>query len=273
MGWLQALVLGIVQGLTEFLPISSSAHLVLVPHLTDWPDQGLVADVAANTGTLVAVMLFFRHDLRLFFRATLGRLGALKKGTASTAESDRLVWQILLATLPLAVFGFFGYDFIAGRARDPLLIAVNSILFGIVLWVADRFMARRRPLEQATTRDVFAVGLAQAVALIPGVSRSGITMTAGMALRFDRASAARLSFLFAIPAGLLVAAKDLLDLLTGGASQQGWGPIFLVFVVSGVVGYAVIGFLLSFLRRRSMTSFVIYRVALGVVLLVIFWPR
>ncbi len=270
MSILQALVLGLIQGFTEFLPISSSAHLVLVPVLTGWPDQGLVADAAANTGTLLAVLVYFRNDLARYARALLARLAA---PSHSMDREESTAWSILLATIPVGLLGLLLQDVVGGAARSPLVVAVGSIVFGVLLWVADRYMAGRRQVAEASWRDWWLVGLAQAVALFPGVSRSGVTMTAAMGLRFDRPAAARMAFLLAVPVGLLVAAKDFFDLARGEVGPIDLVPLAIVVVVSAVVGYLVIDRLLHWLESRSMLVFVVYRVLLGLALLALFLPR
>lgn len=258
---LQAFLLALVQGITEFLPISSSAHLILTPYLFDWPDQGLVFDVATNTGTLLAVVLYFRRDL----------LG-LARGVVSGERVEgmppwRLLAALFVGTIPVAVAGLLLYDFIAGEARNPVLIAATSIGFGLLLWAADLIGRRRRELATLTVWDGLWIGLAQAAALVPGTSRSGITMTFALFLGFTRPAAARFSFLLAIPVGVLAAAKDGLDLLGGEAPAVGWLPLLVGFAVSAVSAYLVIGWLLAWLERQTMAVFVAYRVLLGLVIL------
>ncbi len=265
MSALQALVLGLIQGVTEFLPISSSAHLILVPWLTGWPDQGLTADVAANTGTLVAVATYFRHDLARFVRAFVARL---RSPRSRMSPDERLMWMIGLGTIPVALSAFLFYDTIATRLRSPIVIAWTSIGFGLLLGIADRFGTGVRQLSQTTLPRALAIGVSQAFALVPGTSRSGVTMTSAMALGFDRESAARLSFLFAIPVSLLAAANDGAKLLGGGVPRSEWLGLGIVFVTSAVVAYLVIGWLLHWLRQRGMTPFVIYRLVLGALILV-----
>lgn len=262
MSWLQAVFLALLQGVTEFLPISSSAHLILAPYLFGWQDQGLVFDVATNTGTLLAVVLFFRRDLAELTRGLLGG--------ASTVEGmppGRFLAAWIVGTIPVAVAGLWLYDFIAGEARDPALIAATSIGFGLLLWVGDRWGRRRRELASLTVWDALWIGLAQAVALIPGTSRSGITITLALMLGFTRPAAARFSFLLAIPVGVLAAAKDVLDVWGGAVSVGGIVPLLVGFVVSALSAYLVIGWLLRWLEQQTLTVFVVYRVVLGLAIL------
>lgn len=266
LSWLQAITLGLVQGVTEFLPISSSAHLILLPLLAGWPDQGLLFDTAANSGTLAAVMVYFRHELAGFARSLRARLVDPRRPLDA---EEALWWMLVAGTVPVAVAGALSYELVATQARNPLLIAATLIGFGVLLWLADRFGGGKRKLESRTLRDLLIMGLFQAISLIPGTSRSGITLTAGLGLQFDREAAARLSFLLAVPVGGLVAAKDVLELSRGGVPPRDWDALFLVFAVSGAVGYLVIGWLLAWFRRQGLTVFVVYRLLLGLLILVL----
>lgn len=260
---IQAIVLGVVQGVTEFLPISSSAHLILVPRLLGWPDQGLAFDMAANTGTLLAVMLYFWRDLVAVVR------GAFAVPTADAQPGTRLAWGLALGTIPAGLAGLALHDFVATSARDGRLIAIEMIFFALVLWWADRRAAQRRPLDDLRLSDALLVGCAQALALLPGTSRSGITMTAALLLAFTRPAAARFSFLLSVPIGILVAAKDVLDFAHGEAGAAvAWLPVTLVIAVSAVTGLAVIHGLLAWLRTRRLEVFVVYRLLLGAGLLI-----
>ncbi len=273
MSYLHAVVLGLIQGITEFLPISSSAHLVLAPRLFGWQDQGLGFDIATNTGTLLAAMLFFRHELVAVTRAGLGSLVAAGRADGGRSArrlgpDARLAWTVALGTVPVAVAGLLAYHWVATVARNPLLIAATSIGFGLLLWWADAAGARRRELESVGLLDAVVVGVAQALALIPGTSRSGITITAGLARGFTREDAARFSFLLYVPVGLLAAAKEGLDLLHEGAPAVGLGPLLVGFAVAAAAAYLTIGALLAWVQRRSLTVFVVYRVVLGLAILV-----
>ncbi len=285
---LRALVLGVVQGLTEFLPISSSGHLILFSKFAGWPDQGLAFDIAANTGTLAALVLYFRRDLLKIVRGGAAGL----KATSSGGELPLLLW-LLIATVPVAAAGLLAADWVAEEGRNPRLIAITSIMFGILLWIADRKAKHADSLEGARSplralsesgdddggdeasfrarlslKDAVAMGIAQAIALVPGTSRSGAVMTAGLFRSFDRTSAARLAFLMAIPVGILVAAKNAIDLLATSESVA-WGAMGIGFVSAAVCGYLVIALLLEWLKHRGLGPFVLYRIALGVALLIL----
>ena len=258
---LQIVVLAVVQGITEFLPISSSAHLILVPEFTDWPDQGTLMDVAVHVGTLAAVMVYFHRDLWAMVRG-LGHLAARRP----TAEA-RLVGVLMVATVPVVVIGaaFYALD-VNDAVRDPEVIGWTTLVFGLVLWLADRKGPTDVTVADLGWRAAALIGLAQAVALVPGVSRSGITMTAGRALGFDRTRAARFALLLAIPtlaaAGLLGA----IEIVRSGDQALGADAVIgagLSFVTALIAIWA----LMRWLRSASFAPFVIYRVVLGVGLL------
>lgn len=266
MSLLEAIVLGLIQGASEFLPISSSGHLILLPKLFGWQDHSLAFDEALNTGTLLAVILYFRHELA---RITLAGLASLRRPTALEPEG-RLAWQLAVATLPAAVAGLVAHDWIAGEARNPVLIACNLIGFGILLYLADRFGRRAREIASLSWADVLLIGLAQALALVPGTSRSGVTMTMALVLGFTRPEAARFSFLLSVPVGLLVAAHDALALAQGGVAATDLPALGVAVAASALSGFVVIGWLLAWLRRQSMAVFTAYRVVLGIVILAVF---
>ena len=265
MGPLQLILVALVQGLTEYLPISSTAHLILLPRLFGWPDQGLPVDVAANTGTLVAVVAYFRRDLAGYVRALR------PNGDAGGDSAERRMIPLLaLASLPVLVVGIPAFGWIAGDARSPGVIAWATIGFGLLLGVADRWGKQERKLDRVTWWHALLFGVAQATALVPGASRAGVTITAGRLLGFDRESSARFAFLMAIPAGVFVVGNNTLDLLSGALPVSQLPAMLLVVALSAVVGYLVIGFLLAWVRRRSLQIFVAYRLVLGVVLLILF---
>lgn len=263
---LQAVVLGLVQGLGEFLPISSTAHLVLAPWFFRWPDPGLTFDIALHLGTLAAVLVFFWRDwVRLIAAAWYGLL----KGVVTT--ESRLFWYLVAAVIPGGVFGVLLDDLAEHALRSPLLIAMMLIIMGLVLYWADRHGSRRYGIEQVGLWSGLLIGLSQAVALIPGVSRSGITMAAGMAVGLNREASARFSFLLSAPIILgagLVKVPELL--MTPGA-------VNLSFVVSVIVsalsGMAAIGFLLNYLQRKNFLPFVWYRLLLGALVLIVILVR
>ncbi len=266
----QAALLALVQAVTEFLPISSSGHLILLPRLLGWTDQGLEFDIATNSGTLLAVMAYFRHDLARMARA----LPASFRTAARAANPDaRLLWLLAWATIPAGLTGLLAKDWIVSQGREPLLIAATALGYGALLLYADRRAAvgsAGRALEEFGLREALLVGGAQALALVPGTSRSGITITAALLLGFARPAAARFSFLLAIPIGLALALKQIADVMRGMPLGVPPGSLVIGIAVSAVAGYAVIAFLLDWVRKRSLAPFAWYRMALGVVLLLLF---
>lgn len=270
----EAILLALFQGVTEFLPISSSAHLILVPYVLGWEAHNLRFDVVTNAGTLLAAMVYFRADLAAAVRQMLGGgRGASPQPTGGaarpTGDAARpgLGPAVLVASIPVMVVGFLFYDWFATDAREPRLIAATSILFGVLLWWADRAAGNRRRLEGLRWRDCVWIGFAQALALVPGTSRSGVTITAGLFLGLERSAAARFSFLLAIPVGIVALAKDLLELLRGGEAVDDLRALAIGFVTSAVSAYVVIGWILAWLRRQNLTVFVVYRVLLGLLIL------
>ncbi len=258
LSWIQVIVLAVVQGVTEFLPISSSAHLILFSKLFGWPDQGLSFDMAVHAGSMVAVIVYLRRDLLDIVRGGLRLAGA-------TSVPGRLAWPLVIATLPVAVAGLLMQDWVATTGRSTWVLGTTSLVFALLLWGADKLGSRNRSFSEATWRDTLWMGLAQASALIPGTSRSGVTMTAGLATGLDRRAAARLSFLLSVPVGLLVAAKDLVDLRHG--VDSGVMQLIVGFWVSAVTAFVAIDALLRWLRKRGMMPFVLYRILLGLFLL------
>jgi undecaprenyl-diphosphatase len=261
----QLAVLAIVQGLTEFLPISSSGHLILVPRFTGWEDQGLVIDVATHVGTLVAVLLFFWRDslamLRGVYRMAAGRFD----------RGAKLFLLLLVGTVPALIVGYLVDKYVAGALRSPLVIAYALIGFGILLFLADRVGMTVFRLEHLTVGHVLLVGLAQAVAFIPGTSRSGITMSAARLIGYERTEAARLSFLLSVPA---IAAAGLWKgyQLSRGSVDASLADAAIVCGFTVVAGLLAIAVLMVWLRRASFTPFVLYRLALGGVLLYLYSP-
>ena len=260
---LQAILLGLIQGVTEFLPISSSAHLILVPYVLGWQDHSLRFDVVTNAGTLLAAVIYFRHDLA----------GAGRRMLDRSVERSGLAPAVLVGSVPILAVAALFYDWFATAARQPALIASASIGFGVVLWWADRTATQTRGFDRITWRDGLWIGAAQALALIPGTSRSGITITAALALGFGRRAAARFSFLLAIPVGALALVKDLLDLVREDLPAGELAPLAVGFLTAAVSAYLVIGWLLAWLRRQDMTPFVVYRVLLGVAILALLYVR
>ena len=259
---LQILVLAVVQGLTEFLPISSSGHLILAPHLFGFRDQGLAFDVAVHLGSLAAVLAFFRRDL---VAIATGWLGTTVARRPSSRES-RLGWAILIGTVPVVIAGLLLKSLVESELRAPWVIAVTTIGFGLMLGWVDLRAKRHRRLDTLNWRDALVIGLAQVLALIPGTSRSGITMTAGLALGLDRESASRFSFLLAIPTILASSLLVTLDLLDQAAPVD-WNALGLGVVLSAIAAYLAIRLFLRFIERIGMWPFVVYRLLLGCAIL------
>lgn len=258
----QAIVLGIAQGLTEFLPISSTAHLRIIPAFAGWEDPGAAFTAVVQLGTMAAVLIYFRQDL---WNITRGWLRSLRDPAARGTLDARLGWFIILGTIPISIFGVLFKDTIEGDARQLTLIGITLIVLGLVLEAAERTGRKERDIEDLTARDAGLIGLAQAAALIPGVSRSGSTMSAGLFLGLDRAAAARYSFLLSVPAVVLSGLFELRHVgETGGAGAV---PTAVATLLAFVVGYASIAWLLKFLVRHPVTVFVVYRIGLGVILL------
>jgi undecaprenyl-diphosphatase len=266
----QALVLGIVQGATELLPISSSGHLILVPWAAGWkyleqhPDFNKTFDVALHLGTLVAVVIYFWRDVVRLVRAWLGSLRRRRIET----QDERVAWYVAVATVPAAIAGAAGENFIEDKLGDPWQIAILLAVFAILLWLADR-LPQRRSMDEIGWTGAVGVGLAQCLALMPGTSRSGVTITAGRFLKLDRDSAARLSFLLLIPivfgASVL---KGVKDVVFGGLPPGSAGPFVVGMIAAAVVGLAAIWALLGYVRRHTYTLFVVYRLVLAVAILV-----
>lgn len=256
----QIITLAIIQGITEFLPISSSGHLILVPALTGWTDQGLIVDVMVHMGSFLAVIAYFWRDI---VKLTIGGLKLLR---GEMTDHGRMALLIGAATVPAVAFGLFVKKTgLIDAVRGPEIVAWNAIIFGVLLWLADRFGRHAKQMEQMTLGSAVLIGVAQAVAIIPGTSRSGITMTAARALGFTRPEAARFSFLLGVPA---IAGAGVLVL---GEAISAGAEISNDAIVTGVLTFftalAAIAFLMAIVKRYSLTSFVIYRLLLGAVLL------
>ena len=262
MSTLEAIVLGLVQGLTEFLPISSSGHLRIVPALLGWPDPGAGFTAVIQLGTMAAVLIYFRANLR---HIALAWLRELRVPIRQASDQARLGWFIVLGTIPISIFGFIFKDQIESGARSLYLIGSALILFSCVMYLAERVGTRRRPLKEIDGRDGFFIGMAQSLALVPGVSRSGATISAGLFRGFDRVSAARYSFLLSIPAVVLSGLFELRKVgEAGGPSPAATAIATLVAFVSG---YVSIAWLLRYLGSHSLNVFVVYRIALGLLVL------
>ncbi|MEK7600368.1 MAG: undecaprenyl-diphosphate phosphatase [Patescibacteria group bacterium] len=253
---LHALILGAIQGLTEFLPISSSGHLILVPRFLGWEDQGLAFDTAVHLGTLLAVVWAFRT-----------RLFSLVRNIASSSEEQQLLKNLVLATIPAGIAGLAFGDVVESTLRSPLIVGASLILWGIVLWWVDR-KSENTTSHTPTMRTWLFVGIAQALALIPGTSRSGITVTAGLAQKLSRAQAVELSFLLSIP---IIAAAGISQIVDVGVTSLFTAPMVLGILSAAISGFLAIRILEHIARTRSLAPFAYYRVILGVIVLVVFW--
>jgi undecaprenyl-diphosphatase len=274
----EAIVLGILQGLTEFLPISSSAHLRIFGDVVGWGDPGATFTAITQLGTEAAVLIFFWKDITRiigkWFRSFGGGGGKRSSGVQKGDPDVRLGWLIIIGTVPIVFAGFFLQDTIRTALRSLWVVAIVLIVFGLLLWLADWFGKRVKPIEQVSYRDGILVGLAQMLALVPGVSRSGASISAGLALGYTRPAAARFAFLLAVPA---VFGSGLYETYTaftcepgvdaGCGTGYGLGPTIAATVVAFIVGYVVIAVLMRYLEKRSFLPFVIYRILLGGVLI------
>lgn len=259
----EIIILAIIQGLTEFLPISSSAHLILPAEVLGWRNQGLAFDVAVHVGSLLAVIIYFRNEIIDLTKAWFTH-GFSKQ---QTVES-KLAWWVILATIPGVVFGYLMKDWIALNARTALVIAITTIVFGLLLWYADAKAKQIKTINNIGWREALIIGLAQAAAIIPGTSRSGITMTAGLMLGLNRESCAKFSFLLSIPIILGAGLFSSLE-LAGSPNAVNWNELAYGAGFSFLAAYLCIFLFLSWISKIGMLPFVIYRLALGAVLLYI----
>ena len=262
---LKAVVLGTIQGLTEFLPISSSAHLRIFPELFGWGDPGAAFTAVIQIGTELAVLLYFREDI--------WRIGSTWVRSLFQAEyrghlDARMGWFIIVGSAPIVLLGVLLKDVIEQDFRSLWIVGCTLIVFGVLLGLADRFGSNDKAIKRLSLRDAVLMGLAQAAALVPGVSRSGATLSMGRILGYERAAATRFAFLLAIPAVVGAGVFELKE-IPGGDNTYGWGPTIVATVVSFVVGYAVIAWLLRWVTTRTYTPFVVYRVLLGGAVLVL----
>ena len=256
---LQLLALALVQGITEFLPVSSSAHLILAPELLGWPDQGMAVDVAMHLGTLLAVVVYFRREAASMLKEALGQAGERPQ------RKDGLLVKVAVATVPVVLAGLLLKDVVEGQLRTGMVIAWTTIAFGVLLYVADR-SGSVRTLDAMDLRDAALIGVAQALALVPGVSRAGVTMTAARFLGYSRADAARFSLLLSTPT--ILAACALIGYQLRGSGGLLLQPdVWLAAAFAFIAALSAIGLMMKWLHRASFTPFVVYRVLLGSVLL------
>ena len=277
MSWFESFILGLVQGLTEFLPISSSAHLRLTAAFAGWEDPGAAFTAVTQIGTETAVLIYFRKDIARIVTAWCRSLTDKRMRRDHDAQ---LGWLVIVGSIPIGVLGLAFKEQIEGPFRDLRLIATTLIVLGVVLGIADRLAARdehggrhravreRKSLENLTVRDGLLYGMAQALALVPGVSRSGATISAGLFMGYTREAAARYSFLLAIPA---VLASGLFELMEIGEGHVSWGPTIFATVLAFFVAYAVISWFMKFISTRSFMPFVIYRILLGAAIFLLIW--
>jgi len=264
MNWIEAVVLGIVQGLTEFLPISSTGHVRVIPALFGWQDPGAAFSAVIQLGTMAAVLIYFQRDIRRITAAWVK--GLWNKDVRRTPDSIA-GWYIALGTIPVVVFGFAFRHQISSGARSLTIVAAALVVGGVLMLVVDRIAKLERTIESLNRRDAIIIGFAQALALIPGVSRSGSTIVMGMLVGFDRTTAARFSFLLSIPAVVLSGLFELKDVGEGGGPA--WGMTIVATLCAFAIGYASIAFLLRYLVRHSLAAFAVYRIAFGILILVL----
>jgi undecaprenyl-diphosphatase len=265
LSWFEALVLGLIQGLTEFLPISSSAHLRITAAFAGWDDPGAAFTAVTQLGTETAVIIYFRKKIG---RLLVAWFRSLRRPSTWRDDPDsRMAWLVVIGTIPIAVLGLLFEDDIEHAFRDLRLIATTLIVFGILLGIADYIGRKERDLDHLTVPHGLAFGFAQALALIPGVSRSGGTITAGRLLGYKRAEAAEYAFLLAVPAVFASGLYQLTDI--GGDNAPSWGPTIVATIVAFGVGYAVIAWLMRYISKNSFMPFVVYRIALGILLVIL----
>jgi undecaprenyl-diphosphatase len=267
----QAIILALVQALTEFLPVSSTAHLILFPWLLHWQDPGLAFDVALHAGTLVAVLLYFFKDWLALALCGLGFKYPAAAAPQEVAQHKRMFWYMVIGTIPGGLLGWLFERRIEENFRTPIVISISMIAVGLVMWWADSKSRLARPLEQSNLGDAMSIGTAQALALCPGVSRSGITITTGLFRGFTREAATRFSFLLSTPliAGAVVShLPKLIKIHKAGGLDLPLSTLALSILVSGVAGYFVIAFFLRYLQTRTLKVFVVYRLAFGIIILV-----
>jgi undecaprenyl-diphosphatase len=263
MDFFQAVFLGIIQGITEFLPISSSAHLILTPAFFDWTDQGVGFDLSVHVGTLLAVVLYFRQDV-----SGIARDGLISIAKRKIVGQGAIAWYLVIGTIPVGLAGLALLDMIDNELRAVEIIFATTLIFGILLGIADWIPKRQRTLDQLNWKDAFLVGIAQAIAIVPGTSRSGITITAGLFLGMTRETASRFSFLLAIPVTALAAGVKLLEVAMSGVAVD-WSGFLIGGVTSFLMAITAIHFFLKWLNKVGMWPYVIYRILLAGIIYVV----
>ena len=265
---LQAIILGIIQGITEFLPISSSGHLILLPQILGWKDQGIAFDAIVHLGTLLAVVFYFRKKLGSIVNSFL-------KPGKNSALDRRLGFLLVLSIIPAGIVGLFGKDYIENNIRSVTVIAIGLIVWGVVLLIADRlnkhWVGKNKKLSDVNNlsiKQIIGISCAQAIALIPGTSRSGITMTAGLLGKLDKKAAAEFSFLMSVPIIALAGGLKVLELCSNGLGELSIGVLVVGFIASAVSGFFAISGLLKIIQKWSFLPFVVYRIILGISLLI-----
>jgi len=266
----QAIILAIIQGLTEFLPVSSTAHLTIIPQLLKWQDPGLGFDVALHLGTLAAVLIYFFRD---WVQVILNGVGISYRGAHPDENSRSLLWLLVLGSIPAALAGLKFEKYADEALRTPYIIGAAMILFGILMWAADRVGIGKNGLDRMRWPDALTVGVAQALAIVPGVSRSGVTLTTARFRGFSREAAARFSFLLSTPIIAGAAAKKAWELHKTGLAADMRLPYLVGIAVSGLVGLLVIAFFIKYLRNHSLNVFVFYRIAFGIIVVALAFFR
>jgi len=269
---IQAIILALVQALTEFLPVSSTAHLILFPWLFHWQDPGLAFDVALHAGTLLAVILYFFKDWLTLILCGLGMKYPATAPPEEVSQHRRMFWYMVIGTIPAAILGKLFHHQIEDELRTPMIIGISMVLVALLMWWADSRANLTRELESSNMGDALSIGSAQALALWPGVSRSGITITTGLFRNFTREAATRFSFLLSAPVitgAVLTELPKLLKLHKAGSLDLPLSTLAVSILVSGVAGYFVIAFFLRYLQTRTLKVFVVYRLAFGIIVLVL----
>ncbi|HWZ97880.1 MAG TPA: undecaprenyl-diphosphatase UppP [Candidatus Dormibacteraeota bacterium] len=276
MSLLHAVLLALVQALTEFLPVSSTAHLILFPWLLGWPDPGLAFDVALHAGTLLAVVLYFLKDWLTLIICGLGGKYPANATAEEVGQHRRMFWFMVVGTIPAAILGKLFHHQIEDTLRTPMIVGISLVVVALLMWAADSLSNLTRKLEQSNWGDAIGIGAAQAIALWPGVSRSGITITAGLFRKFTREAATRFSFLLSAPVIAGAVASELPKLIKmhkAGGLELPLSTLAISVLVSGVAGYFVIAFFIRYLQTRTLRLFIVYRLLFGILVLVLAFMR